>query len=182
MVKKYIEFITENEDHSVVNMLKQFAKLSSGYQRDYFNHKLECLKRVEISSVRDLFDPKTVERLDAIGKFKKKECYANALHAAQILNNMDNVTFLGENVGSVEVEYVEGYMCYGVIPIEHAFNKVGDYYFDVTREFLFDTTNEEYFKVGEWTFDEALDIMEESGYYGGVFDTVFRNSYKEKLK
>lgn len=82
-----------------------------------------------------------------------------------------------------EVKYVEGYMTVIGIPIDHAFNKIGDYYFDVTVDFLLDSKDKgDYNVIGEWDYREALSIMAEEGYYGGVFDTLFKNSYKENVR
>lgn len=186
MVKSYIEFITESSSNSIVDMLRFFAEQSSGYQRDYFNKKLESVKHVKCTSVYELFDASTINILKRNGRFKKKECYSNALHTAQILESFDEITLNidGKTYGLEDIKYVEGYMTlYGSFPIDHAFNKIGDYYFDVTAELVLkDISFDDYYSIGEWNSDEALRIMAKTGYYGGVFDTIFRNSIKEDVK
>ena len=39
-----------------------------------------------------------------------------------------------------------------------------------------------YWTVGEWGYSEALRIMGDNGYYGGVFDTLFRKSCDEDVE
>lgn len=183
MVKKYIEFITESDDHSTANMLKNFARLSSGYQKEYFERKLSCLRQIEVHSVYDLFESDVIDRLRKYGRFQKKECYSNSLHAANILESIGKLSVNGQVMENPEVKYVEGYMTVIGIPIDHAFNKIGDYYFDVTVDFLLDSKDKgDYSVIGEWDYREALSIMAEEGYYGGVFDTLFKNSYKENVR
>lgn len=182
MLKRYKEYISETSDNSVADMLQQFVTLTSGYQKEYYKKRLDCLNRVPMHSVHELFDKETADLLKRLGRFKKKECYANALHASEIIQSMGEVYILGEKVENPEVKYVEGYVLVFGIPIDHAFNRIGDHWFDVTMDFaLGDKEVSPHYSVGEWNYAEALRMMCEEGFYGGLFDKVFRDTYKQNV-
>ena len=179
----YWNLIAESVGGDVETFLRQFASITSGYQQKYFKRRLECLEKVRVVPMNRLFDGWTIDHLRRFGDFRKKECYSNALHTAELLEHIDEVSLMGKVVKKPEVKYVEGYLLTLGLPIDHAFNKIGDWYFDVTMDLLHDRVEEDcYWKIGEWSYREALKLMCETGYYGGVFDTLFRKSCDEDVE
>lgn len=68
------------------------------------------------------------------------------------------------------MQYVEG-KTNAFIPIDHAFNKVGEKYVDITFEFALNEnpTQWEYVAFGEYTADVIQTIVEQTGYYGEIY-------------
>ena len=68
------------------------------------------------------------------------------------------------------VRYVEG-KTHTVIPIDHAFNRVGDKYIDITFEFALelDPTQYEYVAFGEYPAGVIEEITNQTGYYGDIY-------------
>lgn len=68
--------------------------------------------------------------------------------------------------------------CFG---IEHAWNKIGDKYIDITMELVLhrDPTQEEYLSLGEYSEDVISPIVLETGFYGNIYSIVYnRNNRK----
>lgn len=108
---------------------------------------------------------------------KPNQCYDNTL---KILQRMLRVT-------TQTVKYVLGMcVCNGVFPIEHAWLKVGDTYYDPTLEIVVGQTDDnDYFSVMEFDLEEAIDAMESvadymgGDYYPPMFDAMrYSHLYK----
>lgn len=58
------------------------------------------------------------------------------------------------------------------IPIDHAFNRVGNKYIDITFEFalgFLDPTQYEYVAFGEYPAGVIEEITDQTGYYGNIY-------------
>lgn len=57
------------------------------------------------------------------------------------------------------------------IPIDHAFNRVGNKYIDITFEFALglDPTQYEYVAFGEYPAGVIEEIADQTGYYGDIY-------------
>jgi len=78
------------------------------------------------------------------------------------------------------VQYCEGKVL-AFFPIEHAFNRVGDKYVDITFEFALNDTEllqHEYVVFGEYDLQTINRVTKETGYYGDIY----RNVYIERVK
>lgn len=169
-IKTYSQFIEEKNEHyasAVIDNLKLIASVTDGYQRDYYEQMLKDARIVKCSSVYDVFNEDEIARIKKLVRPKKKECYANAYHLT--------------SCGIPNVLYCEGYMSLKGLPIEHAFNKVGDKYVDITAELALgeDVDGNEYVLLGEYDGDTALQTMAEDGYYGGVYNKMFLKNLKD---
>ena len=146
----------------VIQLLTAMQGFSSKVQSDLATLKLGCIKPVKCVSAKDVLDKDALRRIKNIVKPKEKCCYEDAFHTADCIP---------------DVKYCEGYMIVYGLPIEHAFNRVGDYYIDVTREFggHDDVTQNEYVLLKEWNATDALRIMAHGDVqcYGGVFDKEY---------
>jgi hypothetical protein len=170
-IKSYNAF-NESLD-SVEQMLTAMSKFGSGIQQELAKEKLKSLTQVECTPLNELFDEDTIEKIKQRVHPKAKECYANSLHTAECLRDFG-------------VEYCEGYLVFYGIPIDHAFNKIGDKYFDVTQEIALGhpVDEQEYAVLGSWDPDTALMWMATGPYkcYGEVFNKEFFETHQENVK
>ena len=149
----------------LINQLQDFAKITkNSNQGDFYHAKLIAAKDVKVEPLKSVL---TKEQLDRISHlhFRPKECYRNAFLVAQALN----------------CEYVEGQMLFH-FGIDHAFNKIGDRYFDVTKELVLkdDPSKCEYISIGEYSWETAWSIFLELNYYTDVFNILYIKSLKNK--
>lgn len=88
-------------------------------QQQWFKKIAEVARPVKMHRAADVLDDFQMEYLLHVIKPEKKQCYKNALLLAQAFP---------------EIKYCEGKVAAPVV-IDHAFNKVGDKYIDITFEF-----------------------------------------------
>lgn len=130
---------------------------------EMLNLELADIKEVTCKPIREVLSDEEWRLLEqrTIMGLQMKECYSNSLNVAQTLSAIrDNV------------RYVEGYsLVANVLPIVHAWVKVGEDYIDPTFELVLkkDVTKETYAALGEYTYDYALSRMAEWGTYGDVY-------------
>lgn len=75
-----------------------------------------------------------------------------------------------------DVQYVEGKVQLECgIGIEHAFNRRGDRYFDITWELALHNSVKgvPYLSIGEYTATQVSEVAVETGCYGGVFNNLY---------
>lgn len=114
-------------------------------------------KRVEVVKAADVFDEREIELIRRTVRPVVKECYKNA-HLLTLLF-------------PDRVQYVEG-KTNVFIPIDHAFNRVGNKYIDITFEFalgFLDPTQYEYVAFGEYPAGVIEEITDQTGYYGDIY-------------
>lgn len=125
-------------------------------QRQYLIDTIAVAKRVEVVKAADVFDEREIELIRRTVRPVVKRCYKNA-HLLTLLF-------------PDRVQYVEG-KTNAFIPINHAFNRVGDKYIDITFEFALelDPTQYEYVALGEYPAGVIEEIANKTGYYGYVY-------------
>lgn len=132
------------KENFIIGQIRQIASMTSGRQKEFFTFKLEHAKEVAPVSIRDVFTAEEIERIKREVRPEKKHCFKNATLMAQYFP---------------DVVYVEGELgIMGVIGTEHAFNRKGDKYFDVTMEMCLgkDVTKESYVSILEEDDKDAL--------------------------
>lgn len=123
----------------IIEEMRAFLRLDlPDRQRQYFTDTIAVAKRVEVVKAADVFDEREIELIRRTVRPVVKGCYRNA-HLLTLLF-------------PDRVRYVEG-KTHTVIPIDHAFNKVGEKYVDITFEFALNEnpTQWEYVAFGEYT-------------------------------
>lgn len=141
----------------IIEEMRAFLRLDlPDRQRQYFTDTIAVAKRVEVVKAADVFDEWEIELIRRTVRPAVKECYKNA-HLLTLLF-------------PDRVRYIEG-KTHTVIPIDHAFNKVGEKYVDITFEFVLNEnpTQWEYVAFGEYTADVIQTIVEQTGYYGEIY-------------
>ena len=132
------------KENFMIRQIRRIASITSGRQKEFFNFKLEHAKEVAPMSIRDVFTDEEIERIKREVRPEKKHCFKNATLMTQLFP---------------DVVYVEGELgIMGVIGTEHAFNRKGDKYFDVTMEMCLgkDVTKESYVSILEEDDKDAL--------------------------
>lgn len=129
-------------------------------QRKYFQCLLKSAKPVQIVRAADILEDFELEYIKHVLKPKPKECYKNS----HLLCEAFPERFL----------YCEGRVNVP-IPIDHAFNKVGDVYIDITFEFALheDPTIYEYVTFGEYDAETIQILSLATGYYGDVYRYLY---------
>lgn len=150
---------------TLITQLQQTAEIiRNDRQRDFYNAKIAAAKDVKVEPLKSVL---TKEQLDRISHlhFRPKECYRNAFLVAQALN----------------CEYVEGQMLF-YFGIDHAFNKIGNRYFDVTKELVLkeNPSECEYISIGEYSWETAWSVFSEENCYTDVFNILYVKSLKDE--
>ena len=162
------------KENFMISQMQRIASITSGRQREFFNFKLQHAKEVAPVSIHDVFTAEEIERIMEEVRPEKKHCFKNATLMAQLFP---------------DVVYVEGELgIMGVIGIEHAFNRKGDKYFDVTMEMCLgkNVTKESYVSILEEDDKDALTqfIMDTKTYdaYIPYYYQNFNNESHRRLK
>lgn len=71
-----------------------------------------------------------------------------------------------------------------MFPIDHAFNKVGDYYIDITFELVLkeDVSKTNYVVFGEYDNNQVLEVGDETGVWGGCYNYFWMKKTKNNVK
>lgn len=141
----------------IIEEMRAFMRLDlNPRQKQYFADTIAVAKRVDIVRAADVFNDYELEIIRDILKPQPQQCYRNAHLLCQLFPE--------------RVRYCEG-KTFAFIPIEHAFNRVGDKYVDITFEFALglDPTQYEYVAFGEYPAGVIEEITDQTGYYGDIY-------------
>ena len=157
------------EENILIGELKQLASITSGIQKKWYEDMITNAKPVKVVYVYDVFSKEEVANIKRIIKPKKKQCYRNAFDFA---NKFDNVIYCEGKVTLFE----------GGIGIDHAFNKVGDKYVDITMELALnkDVTKESYISIGEYDYQTISKVTLKTGVYGNIYGELYCEQLKSK--
>lgn len=137
-----------------------------GSKRAEFIQSIKAdLKPCKVVSIRELFTKEQIKIMETL--VERKQCFANSFRIADVIRHWDG-----------SIKYVEGrVLVANFLPIEHAWNKVGDKYFDATFELAlgYDVTKESYAMLQEYKVYEVREVLLERGYYSEIY-------YEEKAK
>lgn len=167
------------ETNRIVDELRARASLDlNPEQKAWFEQQANDARPVECVRMRDVFTPEQLQFLfkNTGYKTQQKMCYRNA---AELVERAEWMAAHFDS-GVPEIKYVEGYAyCYGLLPIEHAFVKVGDLYIDPTFERALhrDVSKEMYASCIELDPETMARYQLETGFYGElyVYDYMCKN-------
>lgn len=155
----------------IVQELEGFAKLTEGNQKAFYQQKLADLKDVHVVPLDEVFTNEQIIKIKQFVRPKKKMCYRNAQRLCELFD---------------WVKYVEGYSTIfdGTFPIEHAWNKVGDKYVDVTYELALklDVTKETYMSLGVYDIETVKRVTQANEFFGDVYNYLFIEKLKKEKK
>lgn len=162
------------ETNLIIDELKAVAGLDwNPEQKAFYEQRAADARPVQCVRMRDAFSEGELYIIFAQLNYRtqKKMCYKNAAELVRIIRNIGTLP---------PVKYVEGYAyCYGLLPIEHAFVKVGDLYVDPTFERALhrDVRKEMYASCIELDPETMARYQLETGFYGDlyVYDYMCKN-------
>lgn len=159
----------EVKESKIIGELKLIREvLSNPRQIAYYDAIIRDARNIEITPLSEIFTEKEIKAIKTIINPQAKECYKNAHLLCNLYSDSDK-----------SIEYVEGKMTVcGSFSTDHAWNKVGDKYIDITMELALerDPQEEEYVAMGEYSAQQINSIVLESGYYGNIYQEIYRKS------
>lgn len=167
------------ETNVIIEELKARATLDwNPEQKAYFVKMAEDARPVQCVRMRDVFTPEQMRFLRLNYHARKKECYKNAAELVRLISHP--LAFLFPE----PVRYVEGfaYSC-GLLPIEHAFVKVGDKYIDPTfeRALKINPDGEQYVSLIELDCRTMAKLQVETGFYGDLYMYDYMKHHNPRL-
>lgn len=147
-------------ENSLITELKMFADIVRGTNLEKsYEEMLKDAKPVKCVKMSEVFTPEEIEHIRLIVEPQQKQCYKNA-------------TLLC--IAFPQAKYVEGKISINGLGIEHAWNKVGDKYVDITLEMCLgeNVEDREYLAFGEYDKDTVLDISVKNRFYGDIYKTI----------
>lgn len=124
---------------------------------------------VQCVRMKDVFTGEQMRFLGETYHAEQKQCYRNAFNLVSLIAHPFS-KIIGFNPDSVR--YVDGFVYEpGLIPIEHAFVRIGDQYVDPTFERVLkrDVTQCKYVSLVELNLAELCDMLEHRGYHGPIY-------------
>ena len=166
--------ITMETNHIIEELRAKAALDWNPEQKAWFEQQANDARPVQCVRMRDAFTPDQLRFLfQTMGyKTQQKMCYRNAADL------VERVAWMAGHFDPdvPETKYVEGFAyAYGLLPIEHAFVKVGDVYIDPTFERALhrDVRKEMYVTLAEYDFLEMARLQAETGYYGDLYQYAY---------
>ena len=151
----------------IMEHIKMLCHVTSGEQKKYYQRQLDCAKPIECVSIREVLSEKDIDLIKSIINPQPKECYKNATRLAMMFPD--------------RVEYVEGYYgVMGVLGTEHAWNRIGDKYIDITAELVLEKNiaDEHYVQLMTMSADEVTDMVLEEDCYTWLFGVKYAKELK----
>lgn len=165
------------ETNHIIEELRARAALDwNPEQKAWFEQQANDARVVHCVRMRDAFTPEQMAYIRAYYRTQQKMCYRNAAELVRIIAGRGGEIRLFPE----PVRYVEGYAyAYGLLPIEHAFVKIGDKYIDPTFERALhrDVRKEMYASCIELDPLTMANYQLETGFFGElyVYDYLKRN-------
>lgn len=137
---------------TAMEYLESLVKITQGKQKEFYAKQLNSARECTISPT-----PSDIDTADP----QIKQCYNNSFFV--VMNNP-------------EALYVEGVAMFHGIPIDHAWNRIGDTYFDVTSEGPLKGKSQftDYVSYLELGHDKLLELGEELGHSGPFMGELYR--------
>lgn len=156
------------QDNPIIRELNAIAQMQwHPVQGAYFRQQAQDAKPVEVSSVSSVFSPAELRLIKTVIKPKQGQCYRNAALLTELFPD--------------KCRYVEGYGWNRILKVEHAFNRVGDKYVDITWELVLgeDVTAIPYVSLIEASRDE---VIEDIAAHGNTTGDYYLHDYLKKNK
>ena len=156
------------ETNHIIDELRAVAALDwNPEQKAYYEQRAADARPVECVPMRDVFTRAEYDFIRGVYHTHKKQCYKNAATLVTLISHpLCGLLF------HREIKYVEGFaFSCGLLPIEHAFVKVGDKYIDPTFEMALhcDVRKEMYASLIELDPLTMIRYQDETGFYGDLY-------------
>lgn len=168
-MSKFARRYVMKENSIIIREIHAICDLVRGSnQESYYQRILKDAKPIEISPIDEVLTTEQINLIRSVVNPKPKECYKNATLACYAIDGCN---------------YVEGKMTiYKGFVTEHAWNKVGDKYIDITMELALNRNpkEEEYAALGEYDIKEVEKIILKQGFYGDIYREMIINEIFDK--
>lgn len=147
---------------TIRDMITALAGLEDNPHKVYHTDMAEAVQTVKVTPCAEVFNRNGLASIKSCVKPEVNMCYRNAYEFARMFPNI--------------VQYVEGKILpAGAYPFDHAWNKVGDLYVDITVDMAIQGGGDilEYAVLGEYSAKEVEEVMNVTGVYGGVWDFLY---------
>lgn len=164
-----LEYMNKNIDVMESIIIKEIEMMLqlplNERQKAYFIDLFNAANPVKIVPATDVLEDYELDYIRHVIKPKPKECYRNSHLLCEAFPE--------------RILYCEGKVNVP-IPIDHAFNKVGDAYIDITFEFALHENPSiyEYVTFGEYDAKTIRKAVLETGYYGEIYKWLYYQSKK----
>ena len=157
------------KDQQIIDFLNLYAQHSSGIQQKIYQDKINMAQSVEVTSIYDVFDEDTIEKIKTRIAPQKKGCYQNAYKLCDRIND-----------DRYDIKYCEGFLNYNGFPIEHAWNSVNGVYIDITSELALESgLTDSYVLLAEFDKNTMWELALQTGTYDGLLNQQLMNKYKK---
>lgn len=167
--KRQPQICDNMETNHIIEELRARAALDwNPEQKAWFEQQANDARVVHCVRMRDAFTPEQMAYIRECYRTQQKMCYRNAAELVRIIAGRGGEIRLFPE----PVRYVEGYAyAYGLLPIEHAFVKIGDKYIDPTFERALhrDVRKEMYASCIELDPLTMANYQLETGYFGELY-------------
>lgn len=156
--------------NKIIKELCQLAEIMSGKAKKYYESMIADATPIRITPLSEVFNEYEIDMIKRVIKPEAKQCYKNASDLCVLFPD--------------RVKYVEGrFTVCGLFSTEHAWNKVGDKFVDITAELALNNNinEEEYVVLGEYEYEETLSYLVKSKVYGGIYEQKFLERYGKDL-
>lgn len=147
--------------------LETYVNLTKGSDMgNFYKQQLKDLKPVQLESVYDIFTPEQIDIIKKVVNPQQHECYKNSFTMVSYFPF---------------VHYVEGFVNFGVMNIEHAFNSYKGHYFDITTELVLNSKPQEegYSLIGEYNSDEVMEVFYRNKCTGSFYTYKYNQSHPD---
>ena len=156
------------ETNHIIEELRAVAALDwNPEQKAYYEQRAADARPVKCVRMCDVFNPDQLDFLRDIYHTQQRQCYRNAANLVTLISHPFGGLLFPE-----PAVYVEGFAyAYELLPIEHAFVKIGDKYIDPTFERALhrDVRKEMYASLIELDQATMAKYQSETGFYGELY-------------
>lgn len=137
-------------ENQIIRDLEEFSNLRIGNERQqaYIEQVLKDAKSVKCVPLAEVFTQAEIRTIKKVLRPKKYQCYRNSALMTELFPE--------------RCKYVEGFGWNTISRVEHAINRVGDKYVDVTWELCLklDVSSQPYVSLIEASRDEVIADIE----------------------
>lgn len=143
-----------------------------GKRKEFLEAMKADLKPCSVVPLKTIFSEHQIKCIKKA--VEVKQCFKNAYEVAEIIEMMNGTA-----------KYVDGrVLVANFLPIEHAWNKVGDLYVDATFELClgYDVTKELYASLAEYDVSHVREVLLDRRYYGEIYRDEKATEFAKKNK
>jgi hypothetical protein len=142
--------------------VEQLRSISSGRQKEYFTVLSKIIREIKVSKLSSVFTLEQIDEIKRVVNPQQKQCYKNAQTFALLFKQVHY------SECRLDVEQI--------LSVDHAINKVGDKYVDITLELCLGENPEEcrYTLIKDFDDNDVIKVQQATQSYANVYETLYR--------